>query len=135
MNWRSKKLKQTTNSMETSPAWEATTHSGTQELHHILRNGKVYCSADKSQTQVHILSQMNSVHTTPYSSYKNHLIIVIPPTSRSFQLWISQQHPACSPPPFHAVDVLTHQIIFGLISLITFGEKYKLWSVSLFRFL
>jgi hypothetical protein len=50
-----------TNSNEQSPSWEYDSHSASQEILQVKR--EVHHSAHKSPPLVHILSQMNPVHT------------------------------------------------------------------------
>jgi len=56
-----------TNSMEHSPSWEANSYSGSQEIPCLLWNLRVHYCVHSSLLRVHILSQMNPVHTFPLS--------------------------------------------------------------------
>jgi hypothetical protein len=51
--------------MELGPSWEATSYEAIQEFPNILCNPKVHCRVHKGPLLVPILSQINSVHTTP----------------------------------------------------------------------
>jgi hypothetical protein len=65
------------NSMKMGSTREATSCAVTQELPKILWNPKVHCRADKGPSLVTILSQTNSVHTTPFYLSKIHLIHIL----------------------------------------------------------
>jgi hypothetical protein len=61
---------QLTNSMKKSPSWEATSHSPSQEIPHLLWNPKIRYRVHKNPSAIPIMSQINPVHTFPniYSS-------------------------------------------------------------------
>jgi hypothetical protein len=50
--------------MELSPSREAVTRSATQEFHNIFWNPEVHYCVHKIQPLTHILSQIDTVHTT-----------------------------------------------------------------------
>jgi hypothetical protein len=62
--------------MELSPSSQAASYSVTQEFTTILRNLTVHCRVYKSSPEVPILSQVNTVHTTPFHLSKNRFNIV-----------------------------------------------------------
>jgi hypothetical protein len=75
--------------MELSNTPEATVCAATQELPSILWNLKAHYHIHKSSPIVPILSQTNSVHTTPSCPSKNHNNIIYQPTSWSSYLSLS----------------------------------------------
>jgi hypothetical protein len=54
-----------TKSMELSPSWEAATCAPSQEFLNILWYPKIHYYVHKSAPPVHVLSQINPVHSTP----------------------------------------------------------------------
>jgi hypothetical protein len=97
-----------TNSMKQIPSWEA----NRQEILRLLWKRKVhYYRVHKDSPLVHILSQMNPLHTLPHYFPKVHSDITFPPMSRSSE-WslpfrfldqnfvrVSHLHACCMPRP------------------------------------
>jgi hypothetical protein len=85
--------------MELSRSWEAANCAATQELPSVLWNPKY--RVHKSHLLVHILSQINPIHTTPSYLSQIHFNIVHSHTSWSSQwplsFWNSHQYPICIP--------------------------------------
>jgi hypothetical protein len=72
-----------TNFMEVSSSREATSCAATQEFYNTLWNPKIHYRVHKSPSLVHILSQINPVHTTSSCLFKIHFNIIHLPTSWS----------------------------------------------------
>jgi hypothetical protein len=82
--------------MELSPSWEAANCAAIQELDSILRNPKDHYHAHKTPSLVHILSQINPIHTFRSDLSKIHSNIIHLPTSWSSQwslsFWLSHHY-------------------------------------------
>jgi len=114
------------------PSWEANSHSASQEIPCLLWNPKIHCHVHRSTSLVRI-SQMNPVRAFPPHFPKILSNIILPSNPRSSKwslpLRFSNQNfvrifhfsLACS------IFCPSHP---DLITLIIFGEKYKLWSSS-----
>jgi hypothetical protein len=87
--------------MELSPSWEAANFSATQELPRTLWNPKVHYRVHKSPPLVHILNQIDPVHTIPSYLTKIQFNIFHSSTFRSSYLslsfWLPHQYPICIP--------------------------------------
>jgi hypothetical protein len=99
--------------MEQSPFSEANNNSAAQEIPLILYRGR------KSPPLVHNLSQMNPVHTIPFHVCEIHSKIIF---HLSFPIKILHKYLII---PMRAT-YLTYLILLDLITLIIFGETYKL---------
>jgi hypothetical protein len=66
--------------MELSPSWEVANHAATQEIPSTLWDPKVHYRVHKSPPVIHILNQINSVHTTQCYFCKIHFSIIQPLT-------------------------------------------------------
>jgi hypothetical protein len=124
--------------MELSPSWETSSRSSTQEIPNILWNPMVYYSVNKKSPLIPALSQVNPVHNTT-SSFCNINFNIIPNLRLDLR---SVLRPSGFPTKifffffgFMRATFHAHLMFLDLIILTLFGEKYKLWSVSLCKFL
>ena len=82
--------------MEHSISWEGNRFSASQEIHRILWNRKVYYCNHKCPPPVHVLSQLDPVHTPSSHFLQIHLSIILPSTPGSLKWSLSPRLP---PPP------------------------------------
>jgi hypothetical protein len=92
--------------MEMSPSRETASCAATQVFPNILWNPKIHYRVHKSPRLVPILSQIDSVHTTPFNSSNIHFNIIHPSPSwttfQSLPFWLSYQYPTRIPPLSHS---------------------------------
>jgi len=124
--------------MKQSPS-EASSHAPSQETPRLLWSIKFYYHAHKSPPLVPILSQMNPVHALLSYFFKIYSDIIFPSTHTSFEWslfcrFFDQNYVRIFLLPIRATS-LVHLILFDLITLIVFGEAFKLQSSSLCSFL
>jgi hypothetical protein len=86
---------------ELNTSWETAGRSATQEFPNMLCNPKVHYRVHKSPALLPIVSQTNSVHTTPVYFSKIHFNIILSSTSIShlwsLSFWVANQSPICIP--------------------------------------
>jgi hypothetical protein len=80
---RNSKHNELTNLMEKSPSWETASCATARELPSMLWNPQIHYPVHRSPPLVHILSQINPVHTTPSHLSKINFNIILTSTSGS----------------------------------------------------
>ena len=124
--------------MEQSPSWEANRFSSSQGIPLILWNSKVHYSIYKCPTHVHILSQLDPVHTPTSYFLELNLNIILPSKSGSPMWSLSLRIPHqnvvhASPLPPRAT--CSAQLILDFITRTKFGEEYRSFGSSMRSFL
>jgi len=134
-----------TTSTEHSPSWTANRYSDRQEIPRILRNPKVHCRIHKRPIPLPILSQVNTVHASPFHLLKIHFNNILQFTSMSSKWSLSLRFPPpkpcmhiCSPHTCHMhrlshsswsdhpINLLAPELFF----LILAHSVYKMWIIQ-----
>ena len=128
-----------THSIQDSPSWEVNQFSACQKIPCILFNPKVLYPIPKCSPPVHILSQLNPVHTLTSHFLKIHVNIILPSTPGSPHWSLSFRFPHQN--PVHASHLLHTRYIprpshsSRFITRTILGVEYRSLSSSLCSFL
>lgn len=117
-----------------SPSWEAMSHSGTQEISHLLWNLNTHYHVHKSLVMDLTLSQMSSSHFINV-----HFNAILPSVPRSSKRSLPFRFfcPKCCT-HFWSLPQATcsaHIFLIHVIILVMFSKEYNLWSSLLCNFL
>jgi len=126
---------QPSNSLKQNPSWEASSHSAGEETPRLLWNPKIHYSFHKGLPLSLSWARWIQSTVTPLYFPKIHSNVILPSMSKSSKWSLPFSLPTKVLCAFLASPIratcLARLISLDLLTLIMFGEAYKLWSFSL----